>query len=147
MKHTLFYLRGTLDYGLPLRCSASSELTVYTDVDWAGCLDTYRSTSGYAVFLSANLISWYLKRQNVISRSSAEVEYCAVANDVAEACWLRQLLQELHAPLMKSTLIYYNNVSAVYLFTSTSAGNMSRTTSTLCVNTWPSVMSASYTYR
>jgi hypothetical protein len=38
-----------------------------------------------------------------------------VANDMAEACWLQQLLQELYAPLSKSTLIYCDNVSAVYL--------------------------------
>jgi hypothetical protein len=110
-------LRGTLDYGLLLRRSASSELTVYTDVDWAGCPDTHRSTSGYAVFLGTNLVSWSSKRQNVVSRSSAEAEYWAVANGVAEACWLRQLLQELHALLTKSTLIYCDNVSAVYLST------------------------------
>jgi hypothetical protein len=117
MKRTLRYLRGTLDYGLLLRHSASSELTVYTDADWASCPDTRWSTSGYVVFLSTNLISWSLKRQNVISRSSAEAEYRAVANGVAEACWLRQLLQELHAPLTKSTLVYCDNVSAVYLST------------------------------
>jgi hypothetical protein len=40
-----------------------------------------------------------------------------MANGVAEACWLRQLLQELHAPLSKSTLVYCDNVSAIYLFT------------------------------
>jgi hypothetical protein len=99
MKHTLRYLRGTLDYGLLLRRSASSELTVYTDADWVGCPDTRRSTSGYVVFLGTNLISWSSKSQNVVSRSSAEAEYWVVANGVAEACWLRQLLQELHAPL------------------------------------------------
>jgi hypothetical protein len=88
-KHILCYLRGTLDYGLLLRCSASSELTVYTDVDWAGCLDTRRSTSGYAVFLGANLVSWSSKRQNVISRSSVEAEYRAVPNRVAEASYYR----------------------------------------------------------
>jgi hypothetical protein len=58
-----------------------------------------------------------LKRQNVVSRSSAEAEYRAMANGVAEACWLRQLLQELHAPLTNSTLVYCDNVSAVYLST------------------------------
>jgi hypothetical protein len=89
---------------------------IYTDVDWAGCPNTRRSTSGYVVFLRTNLISWSLKRQNVVSRSSAEVEYRVVANGMAEACWLRQLLQDLHAPLMKSTLIYCN-ISTVYLST------------------------------
>jgi hypothetical protein len=72
---------------------------------------------GYAVFLDANLVSWSLKRQNVVSRSSAETEYRVVANDVAEACWQQQLLQELHAPLTKSTLIYCDNISVVYLST------------------------------
>jgi hypothetical protein len=46
---------------------------------------------------------------------SAEAEYRIVANNVAKACWLRQLLQELHAPLTKITLIYCDNGSAVYL--------------------------------
>jgi hypothetical protein len=80
-------------------------------------MDTRRSTSSYAVFLSDNLISWFSKRQNIISRSSTDAKYCAVVNGVAEACWLRQLLQELHASLSKSTLVYYDNVSAVYLST------------------------------
>jgi hypothetical protein len=57
MKRTLRYLQETLEYSLLLRRSASFELTFYTDVDWAGCPDTRRSTSGYAVFLNANLVS------------------------------------------------------------------------------------------
>jgi hypothetical protein len=35
MKHIMRYLRGSMDFGLPLRRSASSELSVYTDADWA----------------------------------------------------------------------------------------------------------------
>jgi hypothetical protein len=69
------------------------------------------------VFLGDNLVSWSSKSQNVVSRSSAETEYRAVANGVAEACWLRQLLVELHSPTPRVTLVYCDNVSAVYLFT------------------------------
>jgi hypothetical protein len=88
LKRILRYLRGSLDYGILLRPSPMSELVVYTDADWAGCLETRRSTSGYAVFLGTNLVSWAAKRQPVVSRSSAEAEYRVVANGVAEASWL-----------------------------------------------------------
>jgi hypothetical protein len=113
LKRLLHYVRGTVDYGLVLHRSPSAELVIYTDVDWVGCPDTCCSTAGYAVFLGGNLISWSSKRQPVVSRSSAEAEYRAVANGVAEASWLRQLLAELHSLLTKSTLIYCDNVSAV----------------------------------
>ena len=57
LKLLLRYVRGTVDLGLELHRSSSAELVVYTDADWAGCPDTHRSTSGYAVFLGSNLVS------------------------------------------------------------------------------------------
>jgi hypothetical protein len=107
MKCILRYLRGTSNYGLLLRRSRSTDLAVYTDADWAGCPDTRRLTSGYAVFLGDNLVSW--------SATSAEAEYHAGANGVAEATWLCQLLLELQAPPSRCTLVYCDNISAVYL--------------------------------
>ncbi len=117
LKRILRYVRGTLDLGVHIRRSPSTDLVAYSDADWAGCPDTRKSTSGYAVFLGDNLVSWSSKHQHTVSRSSAEAEYRAMANAVAETCWLRQLLHELHTPPSKATLVYCDNVSAVYLST------------------------------
>ncbi|GKE28328.1 ribonuclease H-like domain-containing protein, partial [Tanacetum coccineum] len=117
LKRILRYVRGTIDHGLQLYVSSTSQLTAYTDADWAGCPVTRRSTSGYCVFLGDNLLSWSAKRQVTLSRSSAEAEYRGVANVVAETAWIRNLLLELHIPLFTVTLVYCDNVSAVYLST------------------------------
>lgn len=69
------------------------------------------------MFLGDNLVSWSLKKQPVVSRSNAEAEYRVVANGIAKATWLCQLLQELQSPLMCSTLVYCDNASATYLST------------------------------
>ncbi|GKB40311.1 ribonuclease H-like domain-containing protein [Tanacetum coccineum] len=115
LKRILRYVQGTLDYGLQLFSSTTDSLIAYSDADWAGCPTTRRSTSGYCVFLGNNLLSWSSKRQPTLSRSSAEAEYRGVANAVAETCWIRNLLRELHTPLSSATIVYCDNVSAVYL--------------------------------
>jgi hypothetical protein len=101
--------------GLQLTRSSSTSIIAYTDADWAGCPDTRRSTSGYRVFLGDNPIAWSSKRQSTVSRSSAEAEYRGVANVVAEVCWLQQLLTELHHPTLRASVVFYDNVSAMYL--------------------------------
>lgn len=115
LKRILHYIRDTLDLVLYVHRLSTSDLIAYSDADWAGCPDTRRSTSSYAVFLGDNLVSWSSKRQHTVSRSSAEVEYRAVANSVAEITWLRQLFHELHSPPSRASLVYCDNVSAVYL--------------------------------
>ncbi|GJV32308.1 ribonuclease H-like domain-containing protein [Tanacetum coccineum] len=115
MKRVLRYLRGTTDLGLQLFRSTTSQLIAYSDANWAGCPATRRSTSGYCVFLGDNLLTWSSKRQDTLSRSSAEAEYRGVANAVAETSWIRNLLRELHTPLFTATLVYCDNVSAVYM--------------------------------
>lgn len=117
LKRILRYLKGTADLGLSIAHSTYFSITAYSDADWGSCPDTRRSTSGYCVFLGSLLVSWSSKRQNTTSRSSAEAEYRAVANAVAETFWLRQLLCDLELAPKRETLVVCDNVSAVYLST------------------------------
>ncbi|XP_071728348.1 uncharacterized mitochondrial protein AtMg00810-like [Rutidosis leptorrhynchoides] len=117
LKRIIRYIHGTTHLGLQLYASFPTNLVASTDADWAGCPTTRRSTSGYCVFLSNNLLSWSSKRQPPPSRSSAKAEYRGVGNVVAETCWIRNLLRELHCPLTSATLVYCDNVSSVYLST------------------------------
>ncbi|GJY28386.1 ribonuclease H-like domain-containing protein, partial [Tanacetum coccineum] len=112
----LTFTRPDISYVVQqLYSSTTSSLVAYSDADWAGCPTTLCSTSGYCVFLGNNLLSWSSKRQFTLSRSSAEAEYRGVANAVAETCWLRNLLRELHTPLSTATIVYCDKVSDVYL--------------------------------
>ncbi|KAI3796959.1 hypothetical protein L1987_39646 [Smallanthus sonchifolius] len=115
LKRIIRYIKGTSDMGLTITQTSIPSLIAYTDADWAGCPDTRRSTSGYCVYYGDNLLSWSSKRQPTISRSSAEAEYRGVANVVAEVCWLRNLLLELRHQLPRATIVYCDNVSAIYL--------------------------------
>ncbi|XP_071699815.1 uncharacterized mitochondrial protein AtMg00810-like [Rutidosis leptorrhynchoides] len=115
LKRIIRYVQGTIDYGIHMHKTNTTSLISYTDVDWAGCPDTRRSTFGYCVYLGDNLISWSSKQPPTISRSSTEAEYRGVANVVSESCWLRNLLLELHHPLHKATIVYCDNVSSIYL--------------------------------
>ncbi|GJS66759.1 ribonuclease H-like domain-containing protein [Tanacetum coccineum] len=106
---------GTLEFGLQLYASSGSSLVAYSDIDWAGCPGTRKSTSGYCVFMGDNLLSWFAKRQHNLLRSSAEAEYRGLANVVAETAWIHNLLRELYTPLLTVTLVYCDNFSVVYL--------------------------------
>jgi hypothetical protein len=71
------YLKGTKEFGLWYPKGNDLSLIAYIDVDWAGCIDDRRRTSGATFYLGECLVSWLRKKKSSVSLSTAEVEYIA----------------------------------------------------------------------
>ena len=57
-KKVMRYLQGTKDYMLMYRRTYSLEVIGYSDADFAGCVDSRKSTSGYIFKLADGAVSW-----------------------------------------------------------------------------------------
>lgn len=101
--------------GLEFTPIVSLSLEGYSDADWASCPDDRRSTGGHCVFLSGNLIVWNAKKQEVVSRSSAESEYRSSSNWATNVIWLNSLCAELGVILSSPHKMWCDNTSAIAL--------------------------------
>nr|GEU39067.1 hypothetical protein [Tanacetum cinerariifolium] len=67
VKRIFHYLWGTINMGLWYTKYSGFELTGFSDADYAGCKDTFKSTSGGAQFFGEKLVSWSSKKQDCAS--------------------------------------------------------------------------------
>jgi hypothetical protein len=117
------YLKGTSNLGIAYGGISTNnsikpgtneiELIGYCDADYAGDLDTRRSTTGYVFLLNGGAISWQSKLQPTVAVSTAEAEYMAATAAVKEALWLRKLFASLG--FTTSIRIFADNQSAIKL--------------------------------
>jgi hypothetical protein len=79
VKRIFRYLKETMTYGLWYPRNQNLQLTIYSDADWANCVDERKSTSGGAFFLGDSLVAWLSKKQGSISLYTTKAEYITAA--------------------------------------------------------------------
>ncbi|GKE43262.1 retrovirus-related pol polyprotein from transposon TNT 1-94 [Tanacetum coccineum] len=89
VKRIFCYLRGTINMGLWYSKDSGFELTRFSDADYAGCKDTFKSTSGGAQFLGEKMVSWSSKKQDCTTLSTAEAEYISLSACCAQVLWMQ----------------------------------------------------------
>jgi hypothetical protein len=109
------YLKQNPGQGLFFPRNSEIQILGYVDADWAGCLDSRRSTTGFCFFLGSSLVSWRAKKQATVSRSSSEAEYRALSTATCELQWLLYLLKDLNIICSKQPVLYCDSQSAIHI--------------------------------
>ena len=115
-KHVLKYLITTKHFVLKFTKASDGNLKLhaYCDSDWASNVLDRKSYSGYAVFMSGNLIAWGSTKQQSVTLSSAEAEYCAMSEVGKMVMHLIYLLDEF-LNVEKPITIFCDNQGAIYI--------------------------------
>ena len=113
----LRYIKIAPGQGLLFFADSSLQLLAYCDSDWASCPDTRRSITGYCVLLGNSLVSWKSKKQSVVSRSSAEAEYRALAAVCSELTWLIFILTDLQVLHPQVAQLFHDDQAVLHIAT------------------------------
>lgn len=96
LKQVLAYIKGTIDYCL-IYDGARNNLHAYSDTDFAGDIDTARSTGGYIIKKGNCVIGWRSRLQGNVTLSTTEAEYVGLSDTARELMWFR-CLENAHDP-------------------------------------------------
>lgn len=104
------------------------EVTGYSDSDFAGCLDTRKSTSGYIFLLAGGAISWRSIKQSITASSTMEAEFIACYGATSQALWLRNFIAGLRVvdSISRPMRIFCDNSAAVYFSKNNKSGSRNK---------------------
>ena len=83
----MVYMGSTKDLWLTFGGHARNLVEGFCDADYANQQDRH-SIAGYAYLFGCGVVSWSLKKQQIVALSTIEAEYMAQAHAVKEALWL-----------------------------------------------------------
>lgn len=115
-KRIIKYLMSTKTEKLcMLDKSSSTTLTAFADSDWAEDRETRKSISGVICKVFGASVSWSSRKQDVVSTSTTESEFYAIAETVKEIQWLKNILNDFHVNVKEPITIFSDNQSTIKL--------------------------------
>ena len=114
-KRVLRYVCGTTDEGIFYKRAENSILVGYCNSNWGGSINDSKSTSGYVFNIGSGSISWSSRKQPIVTLSTAESEYVALASAACQAPWLKWVLEELKYQQTEVPTLFCDNSSAISL--------------------------------
>ena len=104
----MWYLKSAPGKSLLYKPSQKFTVEGFSDADWASSRSDRMSTFDYCTFVGDNLVTWRIKKQIVVARSSAEAGYHAMAHTTSEMMWVSSLLHEIWFIVPIPTKMYYD---------------------------------------
>ena len=104
-----------MNHGLSYGGSLNLPVVGYCDADYAGDIDTRRSTTGHTFLFCDGTINWNSKKQPTIALSITEAEYMAATHAAKEAIWLQRLFRDTRFLQDGPMSIYNDNQSCISL--------------------------------
>lgn len=115
IKRIIAYLCGTRNYGIQFDGSIEGPIVGYTDSDYAGCIDSRRSTSGSVFIFHGGPVAWSSRRQSCVAQSTTEAEYIAASETCKEAIWIRRIMSDTWQELDGPITVFCDNQGAIQL--------------------------------
>lgn len=115
VKRIFKYVKGTRTYGILFKNNFKFNIDSYSDADYAGDIETRRSTSGFVFLINETPICWASQRQKSVSLSTTEAEYIAASEAVKELVWVKSLFQDLLPEKQLNAVLLMDNQSALKL--------------------------------
>lgn len=114
-KKVMRYLKRTKYYMLTYKRSDQLEITGYSDLDFAGCLDSLRSTLGYIFMLAGGAVSWQSAKQTLTTSSTMAAEFVACYETSNHGIWMRNFVTRLQIVegIERLLKLYCDNKSVV----------------------------------
>ena len=103
--------------GVHIVNNSENFMNAFIDADWAKCVVTRKSVTGFCVSLNGSMISWKSKKHNTLSKSSAEADYRALASVTSEIVWILKILKDLNWEHFMPVIVFCHSQAIILFFT------------------------------